>query len=183
VAGLQHLAAAGPMIGVANHASYVDAILLAAVLPACFTYVAKQELRRNPFLSLPLRRLGCAFVERFDSARGVEDTRELEQLARAGQSLVFFPEGTIRREPGLMAFRLGAFLSAARSGVPVLPITLVGTRSLLRDGQWRPRRGDLRVLIGKPVPATGSDWQAALQLRDAARSDILAKLGEPDAAV
>jgi len=182
VEGLQQLDGRAPVIVVANHASYVDAFLLTAVLPASFTYVAKQELRHNPFLSLPLRRLGCAFVERFDSARGVEDTRELEQLARSGESLVFFPEGTFRREPGLMAFRLGAFLSAARSGVPVLPITLVGTRSLLRDGQWRPRHGDLKVLIGQPVPATGSDWQAALQLRDAARCDMLARLEEPDAA-
>jgi 1-acyl-sn-glycerol-3-phosphate acyltransferase len=95
---------------------------------------------------------------------------------------VFFPEGTFRREPGLMAFRLGAFLSAARSGVPVQPITLVGTRSLLRDGQWRPRHGALKVLIGKPVPAAGNDWQAALQLRDAARSHLLAGLEEPDLA-
>lgn len=182
VAGWEHLARHGPVIVVANHASYVDALLLTAVLPARFTYVAKQELRHNPLAALPLRRLGCAFVERFDSARGVEDTRELEQLARDGQSLVFFPEGTFRREPGLMAFRLGAFLSAARSGVPVQPITLVGTRSLLRDGQWRPRHGALKVLIGKPVPAAGNDWQAALQLRDAARSHLLAGLEEPDLA-
>jgi 1-acyl-sn-glycerol-3-phosphate acyltransferase len=170
------------VIVVANHASYVDALLLAAVLPARITYVAKQELRHNPALALPLRRLGCAFVERFDSARGVEDTRELEQLAQAGQSLLFFPEGTFRREPGLMPFRLGAFLSAAHSGAPVVPVTLVGTRSLLRDGQWRPRRSELTVLIGKPERPAGADWQSALQLRDASRRAILAQLGEPDAA-
>jgi hypothetical protein len=64
----------------------------------------------------------------------------------------------------------------------VVPVTLVGTRSLLRDGQWRPRRGALKVLIGKPQLPAGADWQAALQLRDAARSAILAQLGEPDAA-
>lgn len=182
VEGLHHLAGREPVIVVANHASYVDALLLTAVLPARFTYVAKQELRLNPVAAIPLRRLGCAFVERFDSARGVEDTRELEQLAQAGQSLVFFPEGTFRREPGLMSFRLGAFLSAARSGTPVVPLTLAGTRSLLRDGQWRPRRGELQVLIGAPVLAAGSDWQAALQLRDAARRQMLARLGEADAA-
>ena len=182
VEGLQHLAGGAPMIAVANHASYVDALVLTAVLPARFTYVAKQELLRNPAFAIALRRLGCAFVERFDSARGVEDTKELEQLAHSGQSLVFFPEGMIRREPGLMSFRLGAFLCAARSGMPVLPVTLIGTRSLLRDGQWRPRRGQLQVLIGKPVLAAGSDWQSVLQLRDAARSAMLARLGEPDTA-
>lgn len=182
VEGLQHLAGRAPVIVVANHASYADALLLAAVLPTRITYVAKQELRHNPALGLPLRRLGCAFVARFDSARGVEDTRELEQLAQAGQSLLFFPEGTFRREPGLRPFRLGAFVSAARSGAPVVPVTLVGTRSLLRDGQWRPRRSELKVLVGTPERPAGADWQSALQLRDAARSALLAQLGEPDAA-
>ncbi|MDO8718423.1 MAG: AMP-binding protein [Polaromonas sp.] len=182
VEGLQHLAGPESVIVVANHASYIDALLLTAVLPARFTYVAKQELRHNPAVALPLRRLDCAFVERFDSARGVEDTKELEQLAHAGQSLMFFPEGTFRRESGLMSFRLGAFVAAARSGTPVVPITLVGTRSLLREGQWRPRRGELKVLIGQPELAAGADWQSALQLRDAARSAMLARLGEPDAA-
>jgi 1-acyl-sn-glycerol-3-phosphate acyltransferase len=81
-----------------------------------------------------------------------------------------------------MTFRLGAFECAARSRLPVVPLTLVGTRSLLRDGQWRPRRGELKVLIGQPVLAAGDDWQAILQLRDAARRDILAQLQEPDAA-
>ncbi len=184
VEGLQHLGDPdhAPVIVAANHASYLDALLLTAVLPARFAYVAKQELLGNPKAAIPLRRLGSAFVERFDDARGAEDMRELEERARAGESVVFFPEGTFRREPGLMPFRLGAFLAAARSGTPVLPVTLIGTRSLLRDEQWRPRRGELRVLIGEPLFAAGDDWQAALQLRDAARRQILAQLGEPDAA-
>jgi 1-acyl-sn-glycerol-3-phosphate acyltransferase len=183
VEGLPSLAGPEPLIVAANHASYMDAFLLMAVLPARFTYVAKQELRHNLSVSLPLRRLGCAFVERFDIARGVEDTKELEQLAHAGQSLVFFPEGTFRRESGLMSFRLDAFLVAARSRMPVVPVTLVGTRSLLREGQWRPRRSALKVLIGKPELTAGDDdWQSTLQLRDSARRAILDRLDEPDAA-
>ena len=180
--GLQHLDGHDPVIVVANHASYLDALLLTAVLPARFAYVAKQELLRNPAAAIPLRRLGSAFVERFDDARGAENTRELEERARAGESMVFFPEGTFRREPGLMSFRLGAFLSAARSGTPVLPVTLTGTRSLLRGEQLRPRRCELKVLVGEPLFAAGDDWQSALQLRDAARRQILAQLGEPDTA-
>ncbi|MEF3062749.1 AMP-binding protein [Ralstonia solanacearum] len=171
-----------PIVVVVNHSSYVDALLLTAVLPARFTYVAKRELLLNPVTSILLRRLGCVFVERFDSARGIEETSELEQLVREGQSLVFFPEGTFRREPGLMSFRLGAFLCAAHARSAVIPVTLVGTRSLLRDGQWWPRRAQLRVLIGQPLRASGDDWQTILHLRDAARSAIQSRLGEPDAA-
>ena len=81
-----------------------------------------------------------------------------------------------------MPFRLGAFLTAARSGIPLLPITLIGTRSLLCAERWRPQRSELKVLIGEPLHATGQDWQAALQLQDVARRQILAQLNEPDAA-
>ncbi|WP_430229729.1 AMP-binding protein [Nitrosomonas communis] len=180
--GLQHLKSEAPMVVVANHASYLDALLLTAVLPAKFAYVAKQELLRNPAAAIPLRRLGSAFVERFDDARGVEDERKLEERARAGESIVFFPEGTFRREAGLMPFRMGAFLTAARTGIPILPITLIGTRAMLCAGQWLPRRSKLKVLISTPLHPLGNDWQAALQLQEAARRQILAELSEPDIA-
>jgi 1-acyl-sn-glycerol-3-phosphate acyltransferase len=181
--GLQHLEGLeGPLIVVANHASFLDALILTAVLPPHFTYVAKQELLQKPLAAIPLRRLGSAFVERFDSARGAEDTRALEERVRAGESVVFFPEGTFRSEPGLLPFRMGAFMLAARSGRPVLPVTLTGTRTLLRGESWRPHFSALEVHIGTPLPAQGEPWQAALQLRDAARRQILVQLGEPDTA-
>ena len=182
VEGLQRLDSRTPMIIVANHASYLDALLLVAVLPAKFTYVAKQELQHNPAAAIPLRRLGSAFVERFDDARGVEDVRRLEERIRAGESMVFFPEGTFRREAGLMPFRLGAFLAASRTGIPLLPLTLIGTRTLLGADQWLPHRTELKILIGESMQASGNDWQAALQLQEAARRQILAQLNEPDIA-
>jgi 1-acyl-sn-glycerol-3-phosphate acyltransferase len=182
VEGLHHLAGGSPLLVVVNHASYLDGLILSAVLPPRFAYVAKQELLKKPLAGIPLRRLGSAFVERFDNARGVEDTRGLEVRARAGGALVFFPEGTFRSEPGLLPFRLGAFVIAANTGAAVVPITLTGTRALLPDESSWPRYSPLQVRIGAPLPPQGKDWQAALQLRDTARRWILAQLDEPDTA-
>jgi len=181
VEGLQHLAGDAPCIVVANHASYVDALVLTAALPPRFAYVAKQELLAKPGASIPLRRLGSVFVERFDSARGAEDTGVLEDRARSGDALVFFAEGTFRSAPGLLPFRLGAFVVAARCGLPVIPLTLTGTRTLLRGEEHRPHFSRLHVQIGPPVLAQGDDWQAALQLRAAARHWILERVEETDA--
>ena len=114
--------------------------------------------------------------------RSVEDAHGLEERARAGESLVFFPEGTFQIQPGLLPFRLGAFVVAARAGTPVVPVTLTGTRTLLRGEELRPHYSALQVQIGAPLSAAGDDWQAALQLRDSARRRILAQLGEPGAA-
>ena len=180
VEGLSHLAGRDPVIVAVNHASYLDAVILTAVLPPRFAYVAKQELLRKPLASIPLRRLVCTFVERFDSARGAEDTRGLEARARAGDSLVFFPEGTFRSEPGLLPFRLGAFVVAARVGMSVVPITLAGTRALLPGKMLWPRFSRLQVRIGAPVLAQGDDWQAALQLHEVVRGQILKQVEEHD---
>jgi len=182
VTGLENLPAGGPVVIVANHASYLDGMVLAAALPARFAYVAKQELLGHPFSATPLRRLGAAFVERFDAARGAEDSQTLEALLVGGDALVFFPEGTFNEAPGLLPFRMGAFLAAARTGASVVPVTLSGTRTLLPgDCRW-PRHSTLTVTIHPPVWPAGGDWPAALALRDAARAVILAQLGEPDAA-
>ena len=179
VEGLDRLPAVGPRIVVANHASYLDAILLGAVLPPDFSFIAKRELADAVLIGPALRRLGAVFVERFDAAQGALDTRALQTRVRAGESIVFFPEGTFRRASGLQPFKLGAFVVAAETGCALVPVTLNGTRSLLRDRAWLPDRSDVRVMIGVAIAPAGPGWNHALELRDAARKAIAAALAEP----
>ncbi len=169
----------GPAIVVSNHASYVDWLVLTAVLPASMSFVAKRELGQDRPLRWLLERVGTRFVARGDVHQGVEDTEALVQAARSGESLVFFPEGTLRREPGLLPFHMGAFVVSAQSGLPLLPVTLHGTRAVLRDGSWRPRREAVRVRIHDALKPRGQDWHAAVQLRDAARQTIASDCAEP----
>jgi 1-acyl-sn-glycerol-3-phosphate acyltransferase len=169
-----------PVMVVANHSSYIDAILLFATLPEGLGFVAKRELGESPITRPLLRVLGTHFVERTDTARSVRDSRELSVLAGNGESLVFFPEGTLTREPGLLPFHMGAFVIAAGAGMPVLPVAVRGTRSVLRDGDWFPRHGIIQILAGPLLRPQGRDWVAAVDLRDRARAEILARCGEPD---
>ncbi len=169
----------GPVVLVANHASFIDWLLLTAVLPATTSFVAKKELAKGRAMRWLLRRVGTRFVARGDARQGVEDAKALVRAARAGESLVFFPEGTLRREPGLLPFHMGAFVVSAQSGLPLLPVTLRGTRGVMRDGSWRPRREAVQVCIHEALRPPGSDWRAAVQLRDAARKAIAADCAEP----
>ena len=75
---------------------------------------------------------------------------------------------------------MGGFVAAASAGTSVIPVTLRGTRLLMPDGQWLPRRGVVQVIIGSPVVPDGRDWAAAVRLRDLTRAAILAACGEPD---
>ena len=138
----------GAAVLVANHSSYVDSLVMAAVLPKQVAFVAKKELAGQPLVAILLRRLGAVFVERFRPEAGVEDVETLVAATRANAPLLFFPEGTLTRMPGLLAFRLGAFVTAAQAGVPVVPVSVRGTRSVLRGGQWFPRRAAVSVAFG-----------------------------------
>ncbi|HET7211793.1 MAG TPA: AMP-binding protein [Methyloceanibacter sp.] len=166
---------------VANHASYLDALVLAAVIPGEPAFIAKKELEAQVFAGTYLRQLGTLFVNRADAEGGVEDTNKALEAARAGRMLVFLPEGTFTRAPGLLPFRLGAFVIAAREKLKVLPVTLKGTRSILRGGHWLPRRGPVAIRVGSLVVPGGQDFAAAIRLRDEVRAEILANCGEPDA--
>ena len=167
---------------VANHCSYLDSLVLVAALPGETAFVAKAELAPQLFAGTLLRRIGTLFVERFDDAGGVGDLDAVVEAARAGRRLAVYPEGTLTRRPGLLDFKLGAFAAAAAAGVPVVPVTLQGTRSVLRGGQWFPRPGGVRVALGSPMFAERDGFDAAIALRDAARAAILAGCGEPDLA-
>jgi acyl carrier protein len=180
VEGLQNLPAGKSAVFVANHASYIDAIVLLAVLPAGVRFAAKREFARMPLFGFVLGRLGTYFVERVDPAGGVEDTRELAVAVGRGETVLFFPEGTFSRAPGLAAFRLGAFAVSAETGTPVVPIVLRGTRSVLREHRWLPNRVPVTVSVQPPVLPTGRDWSAAVRLRDQVREVMLRHCGEPD---
>ncbi|HEX9669236.1 MAG TPA: AMP-binding protein [Thermoanaerobaculia bacterium] len=182
VRGLEHLGGARPRVVVANHQSYLDAYVLTAALPPDLAFVAKRELAGNPFARAFLARLGTFLVERFDPQQGSEDAGRAVAAVRAGESLLFFAEGTFGRAPGLLPFQLGAFVTAAEAGAPVVPVAVRGTRSLLRGEEWFPRRGAAEVIVRPPIAPGGAGWSAALALRDAVRAEVLAACGEPDLA-
>jgi 1-acyl-sn-glycerol-3-phosphate acyltransferase len=181
IEGASAMTRSGAMI-IVNHASYLDGLVVSAALEGEPAFIAKQELQGQWIAGVFLRRLGTIFVRRVDPKGGVEDTEAILNAARAGARLVAMPEGTFSRMPGVLPFRLGAFLVAVEAKIPVVPVTIRGTRMVLRGDQWFPRRGNLSVNIGDPLLADGSDFGAAVRLRDRARDIILQRCGEPDLA-
>ena len=179
LSGLERIPAGNSML-VFNHASYADTIIVAAVIPGEPLYVAKRELDRQIFAGALLRRLGALFVERYDLTGRIADTDTVIAAARAGRNIVFFPEGTFTRRPGLSAFYLGAFKIAAEAKLPVVPGVIRGTRTMLRSDQWFPRRSQISVEIGAPIAPSDADFASVVRLRDDVRQWILQRCGEPD---
>ena len=171
----------GQCVVVSNHVSYIDGVVFTAVLPPRFGFVIKREMNNVPLIGFFLRRLGSEFVERFNRHRGASDARRVLRNAVNGKSLVFFPEGTFTRTPGLLKFHSGAFITAARVGCPVVPATVKGTRVTLSPNGGLPRPGRIVVEFLPPVTVTPDQSEVpAMELRDRAREAILRELGEPD---
>jgi 1-acyl-sn-glycerol-3-phosphate acyltransferase len=179
IEGLEHLPE-GPCVLVANHQSNVDPFVLFAVIPRALRVVSKAELMRHWYTRLPLDRLDAEYVERNDPTASVSDARRIAERARDGATLLFFPEGTHTRIPGLLSFHMGAFVVAAQASLPVVPIVLTGTRSILRSDTWFPRRGGIHVQIGVALFPHGAGFDAALALKRAARACMLEQTHEPD---
>jgi len=180
VMGLERLPRDGPVVFVANHASYIDALVVLAALPGDLGFVAASEFSRHRLTRLFLERIGTDFVERADREQAVVETRRLVERARHGGRLVIFPEGRLSPVPGLRPFHLGAFVVAATVGCPVVPVAITGTRQMVRPGTRRFRPGEVTVSVGEVITSDEPGWAGALQLRARARAAIRPGCGEPD---
>ena len=177
-AGLERLPP-GACVIVANHASYIDGPLLFALLPPRFGFVIKKEAAGLPLVGHLLHRLGHHFVERANRHQSGSDARRILRSLEEGEAVAFFPEGTFHPQAGIARFHGGAFALAARTGLPVAPVAIRGTRQVLGDGSPWPRWGRIEVEVLEPLPAQTGGGDVAAQLRDAARARIGAAVAEP----
>jgi len=184
VTGLEKLPTTDPVVLASNHTSYLDVVVLLSLLEyRGYRFVGKRELATSFLMRRLAVGFGALFVERDDLTRSTEQVDDLAAAIRAGHSLIVFPEGTFARRAGLMPFRTGAFQAALQAGVPVVPITLRGLRSVLRDGTWYVRSAPASATFGAPITHSGRDWAAAVKLRNEVRTAILRHCGEPDLAM
>lgn len=170
----------GPCVVVANHASYLDGLLLKAFLPPRFSFVIKGEMRDIPVVHFLLRRSGARFVDRFGG--GTRDIRQFVRAARDGAALGFFPEGTFVAEPGVLEFRPGAFLAAIKADMPVVPIAIRGTRRMLPAKRYLPWPATLQFEVLPAILPTNAAFASSRELAEEARQRIIPVVGEPDLA-
>jgi len=179
VTGLEHLDHAGAAILAANHASYIDSVVLMATVPVDFRFLAKGRLADYPLIGTVIRKAGHVTIEKGTLTEQLSGADALAQLLRDGRQVVVFPEGTFFRPPGVLPFRLGTFKAAVDTGCPIVPIALRGTRTVFPDGTWLFRRAPIDVTIAAPLVPQADGWREMVRLRDEARDIIAAGASEP----
>jgi len=170
VAGLEHLIQGTPYVLCCNHQSHMDIPIILAALPFQFRFTPKKQLFRYPFLGWHLRRSGHVPIDRENPHAAVKSLRGAEDTIRHGTPVVIFPEGGTSLDGSIKPFKGGGFMLAARAEAAVVPVTIRGSRAVLTPKTYYARGGDVEVVLGEPIPSTGS---RAAELANRVRKEVV----------
>ena len=173
VEGLEKVPPGGGCVIASNHLSLMDTPLVLAHIPLQFRFLAKKGLFKVPFIGGHLRRAGHISIPREDPRGSLKAMAETARIIRErGVSALVFPEGG-RSEGELQEFKDGAAYIAIKAGVPIVPVTIQGTREVLPMGSAVIRPGKVRLRIGDPIPTAGLKLQDRARLTSLIRERIL----------
>jgi 1-acyl-sn-glycerol-3-phosphate acyltransferase len=171
-----------PHVLLINHTSFLDAIVLTALLPANpgYAFAVRQQFASQILLWPLLRGVGTLVLQPRHQKHVTSNVELLTAALRRGENLAVFPEGRFSAEPGLKAFHSGAFVAAENARVPIVVAGLRGARAALPLGTWLPRRTAIVLEIGPMFIPDPAEWSSTGRLCAAARKAMVALSGEPD---
>jgi 1-acyl-sn-glycerol-3-phosphate acyltransferase len=177
VTGLERLEAGKSYVLAANHQSIYDIPILFASLPLQLRIVAKASLGSVPFLGWHLQRTGHLLVDRTNP--GADIVVKMRRLVSEAHSLIVFPEGTRSVDGRVARFKKGSFLVAIDAGLPVVPISVAGSRQVMRKGRLTVCPGAVRVTVHEPIPTAGIAREKVIELGNRVRDVVRAAVDEP----
>jgi 1-acyl-sn-glycerol-3-phosphate acyltransferase len=149
VRGLEQLDRGRSYVFAANHQSVYDIPILFASIPLQLRIVAKASLGSIPFLGWHLHRTGHLLVDRKNPGVGIVE--KMRRLVSESHSLIVFPEGTRSVDGRVGRFKKGSFLVAINAGLPVVPVSLSGSRHIMKKGRLMVCPGDVQLIIHAPI--------------------------------
>jgi 1-acyl-sn-glycerol-3-phosphate acyltransferase len=178
VSGLEQLDPKGTYVFVANHQSIYDIPILFGSLPHQLRIIAKESLGNFPVIGWHLRRTGHMLVDRSRPDRA-KIFGWASRLTSNGLSLILFPEGTRSRDGHVAKFKGGSFFLALEAGLPVVPLSIVGSRHVMLKGRLAAYPGRVRLVVHPPIDTRGMDGADARAFAERVRQ-IIAPLAESD---
>ena len=172
VSGLSNIDRGRSYIFMSNHRSNFDIPVLLGCLPVQFRWLAKAELFKIPIFGRAMSGAGYVKIDRFNRASAIKSIDQVAAKMRNGVSVMIFPEGTRSEDGNVKPFKKGGFVMAVDSGVPIVPVILQGTRSIMSKGSWQISPGSVRMFIEKPIVTSGYTRQTKDDLIEYVRSVI-----------
>lgn len=159
-----------------NHQSVYDILVIYGWLRLDLKWVMKAELRKVPGLGLGCEKAGHIFVERRNHKRAAQAINEALERLGDGIGILFFPEGTRNPDGKLLPFKKGAFHTAIEQQVPILPVTVSGTREVMPARSLGVFPGKVKMVIHPAIETAGMSHDDLGSLREKTRSVIASAL-------
>ena len=176
VIGSEHIPQQQPVVYIVNHQSNFDIPILYAGLPLQFRWLAKKELFDIPLFGHGMRRCGYIPIDRSNRRKAMQSMNEAAQQIRDGASVIVFPEGTRSPDGQLQEFKKGGFLIAIKAQVPVVPVAIKGSYSIMSKDSMRIHSGSIEMEIFPPIGTSGLKNADTENLQAQAREPIANKL-------
>lgn len=157
IKGMENLLRGKPQILASNHQGAFDILAFQAFIPIQFRWIAKTSLFKIPIIGWSMSLAGYVGIERERASSAYKSIEAAAEKIKNGTSVLIFPEGTRSATGKLLPFKRGSFLLAVKSGVPVIPISIKGTKDIMKRGSMLINPSRINVVIGKPIPTTGTD--------------------------
>lgn len=151
VSGRENIDIKQSYVVIANHQSAFDIFILYGFLDIDFKWVMKHELRKLPGIGIGCEKVGHIFIDRTDHDSAIKSLRVAKEKIINGTSVIFFPEGTRSPDGIIMDFKKGAFNMALDLNLPILPVTIIGTKDILPNKTIDLFPGKVVMKIHKPI--------------------------------
>ena len=178
VHGLENLPKDTAAVFISNHSSYMDIPAIWGYIPVQFRIMAKRSLFYVPFMGWFLWRAGHIPVDRGNARTAVANMNRVIEKLHEGCSLVVFAEGHRSPDGALQEFKFGGFKMAHKAGVPIVPITLIGTRHVLKKDSLIFHPGNIEVFIDPPLSTAGYTNATLPKLVEQTHAIIAQRLAE-----
>ncbi len=180
VDGMENITNEHAQIIASNHVSQFDIVVLTAITPVSIGYVAKKELFSVPFLGWLMKANGHIPIDRSSGKKAIKSIIAAAEIVREGNNIVIFPEGTRSRDGDLLPFKKGVFHLCTRTGVPLVPVYILGTYDVMKPDSLAVHPGKVYVKIGKGIPTSEYPNNKAGALMDDLREKTLELKGEAE---
>lgn len=185
VVGAENIQFKKPYIFMANHQSDFDIFIVLGYIPGQFRWIAKKELFKIPVFGKAMRNAGYIDIDRDNREKAIKSLDIAAKKIREGKSVMTFPEGTRSKDGTVKPFKQGMFHLAIKSGVPIIPITIIGAGTIMPKRSLRINPGRVTMIIDKPIDVSGYTVENRAELIDKVRNMIVNRYnqGTPSQAV
>jgi len=152
--GMDQLRPGRSYVYMSNHVSNLDPPVLIPSIPGRCSVLVKKELFRIPILGFAMKVARLVPVDRSNREAAIESVRAAAEVLRSGLNMVIYPEGTRSVDGHLLPFKKGPFHLAMEAGVPVVPVTILGTEECWPKGTWAMKPGTATVIFHRPIELT-----------------------------